>query len=95
MAKQQWRASIVFWQMRGVGDFLLNLPFLKGANMLNITIDDKEYDITTFSEEAKAQLSSLQFVDAELQRLQSQAAAMQTARIAYANALKAVLPEAK
>ena len=63
--------------------------------MLNITIDDKEYDITTFSDEAQAQLASLQFVDAELQRLQSQAAALQTARIAYANALKAALPEPK
>ena len=63
--------------------------------MLNIKIDDKDYDITTFSEEAQAQLASLQFVDAELQRLQGQAAALQTARIAYANALKAVLPEPK
>ena len=63
--------------------------------MLNIKIDDKEYDITTFSEEAKAQLTSLQFVDGELQRLQGQIAALQTARIAYANALKAVLPEPK
>ncbi len=63
--------------------------------MLNITIDDKEYDLTTFSDEAQAQLASLQFVDGELQRLQSQTAALQTARIAYATALKAVLPEAK
>ena len=63
--------------------------------MLNITIDDKEYDITTFSDEAQAQLASLQFVDGELQRLQGQAAALQTARIAYANALIAVLPEPK
>ena len=63
--------------------------------MLNIRVDDKEYDITTFSEEAKAQLASLQFVDGELKRLQGQAAALQTARIAYANALKAVLPEPK
>ena len=61
--------------------------------MLNIKIDDKEYDITTFSEEAKGQLASLQFVDSELRRLQSQAAAPQTARIAYANALKALLAD--
>lgn len=60
--------------------------------MLNITIDGKEYDITTFSDEAKAQLASLQFVDAELQRLQSQAAALQTARIAYSKALQEALP---
>ncbi len=76
---------------KGAGFFI----YKKETNMLNITIDDKEYDITTFSEEAQAQLASLQFVDGELKRLQGQAAALQTARIAYANALKAVLPEAK
>ena len=63
--------------------------------MLNIKIDDKEYDITTFSEEAKAQLASVQHCDAELKRLQANTAALQTARIAYANALNAVLPEPK
>ena len=63
--------------------------------MLNITIDDKEYDLTTLSEDAQAQLTSMQFCDAELQRLQNQAAALQTARLAYANALKAALPKDK
>ena len=63
--------------------------------MPTIKIDNKDYDLDTLSEEAKAQLASLQFVDGELKRLQGQAAALQTARIAYANALKAVLPEAK
>ena len=64
-------------------------------SIMNIKIDDKEYDITTLSDEARAQLGSLQFVDAELKRLQAQAAALQTARMAYANALKASLPETK
>jgi hypothetical protein len=59
-----------------------------------ITIDNKEYDLNTLSDEAKAQLTSLQFVDAELQRLTAQAAAFQTARIAYCNALQAALPVA-
>ena len=63
--------------------------------MLNIKIDDKDYDITTLSDEAKAQLASLQFVDAELQRLQGQTAALQTARVAYANALNAALAKEK
>tara|TARA_B110000503_G_scaffold125219_1_gene192573 strand:- start:562 stop:753 length:192 start_codon:yes stop_codon:yes gene_type:complete len=63
--------------------------------VLNITIDDKEYDLTTLSEDAQAQLTSMQFCDAELQRLQNQAAALQTARLAYANALKAALPKDK
>ena len=53
-----------------------------------ITIDNKEYDLDTLSDEAKAQLASLQFVDAELQRLNAQAAVLQTARMAYSKALQ-------
>ena len=56
-----------------------------------IKIDDKDYDTDTFSDEAKAQLQSLQFVDQELARLNAQAAVMQTARIAYAKALNDAL----
>ena len=52
-----------------------------------IKIDDKDYDTDALSEQAKAQLTSLQFVDQELARLQAQAAILQTARIAYAKAL--------
>lgn len=62
---------------------------------MNITIDGIEYEMATLSDKAKAQLASLQFVDTELKRLQAQAAALQTARLAYANALKAALPAAK
>jgi hypothetical protein len=60
--------------------------------MTTITIDNKEYDLGTLSDEVKAQLISLQFVDQELQRLQAQTAAYQTARIAYAKALNEALP---
>ena len=60
--------------------------------MPTITIDNKPYDLDTLSDEANKQLQSLQFVDAELQRLQAQTAVLQTARIAYAKALQAVLP---
>jgi hypothetical protein len=59
-----------------------------------ITIDEKEYELDLLSSQAKEQLVSLQFVDAELQRLQAQSAVLQTARVAYANALKAALPKA-
>jgi len=65
---------------------------MKGFNM--ITIDNKQFDLDSLSEDAKAQLISLQFCDQELARLQSQAAAYQTARIAYAKALKEALPTA-
>lgn len=60
--------------------------------MAIIKIDNQSYDIETLSDDAKNQLASLQFVDAELQRLQAQAAVLQTARATYANALKAALP---
>ena len=60
--------------------------------MTIIKIDNVEYDTNKLSDEAKAQLVSLQFCDQELQRLQAQAAAFQTARQAYAKALQAALP---
>ena len=56
-----------------------------------IKIDEKEYDTETLSEEAKAQLAGIQFVDQELARLQAQAAILQTARVAYAKALNDAL----
>ena len=60
--------------------------------MPTIKIDNVDYDTDTLSTEAKAQLISMQFCDQELQRLQAQAAAYQTARMAYAKALQAALP---
>ena len=59
-----------------------------------LKIDNKEYDLDTLSDECKTQLASIQFVEQELARLQAQAAAYQTARMAYAKALKEALPTA-
>ena len=56
-----------------------------------IKIDDKDYELDTLSDEAKAQLTSIQFVDAELQRLNAQTAVLQTARNTYAKALNDAL----
>ena len=64
----------------------------KDTAMSSIRIDNIEYDLNTLSAEANAQLQSVQFVDQELARLQAQIAALQTARNAYVNALKAALP---
>lgn len=50
--------------------------------MPNITIDNQDYDLNSLSSDAKAQLSSLQFVDAELARLTAQTAVLQTAHMA-------------
>ena len=58
-----------------------------------IKIDNQEYELDNLPAVAKGQLQSLQFVDAELQRLQAQTAVMQTARAAYAKALQQALVE--
>ena len=60
--------------------------------MTTIKIDNIDYDTDKLSDEAKVQLASIQFCDQELQRLQAQAAAIQTARMAYAKALQSALP---
>ena len=60
--------------------------------MTTIKIDGKDYEVESLSEEAKAQLGSLQFVDSELAKLQAKAAVLQTARLSYAKALQSALP---
>jgi type II secretory pathway component PulM len=60
--------------------------------MPSIKIDNKEYDLDTLSDECKAQLASIQFVEQELVRLQAKAAALQIAKAAYLQALKNSLP---
>ena len=50
-----------------------------------------EYDLNDLSDDAKAQLANLQFVDAQLQQLNNEWAVSDTARIGYTNALKAEL----
>ena len=60
--------------------------------MTTIRIDNKEYELDALSEEGKAQIASIQFVDQELARLQAQAAVLQTAKSAYLQGLKASLP---
>ena len=60
--------------------------------MPTIKIDGQDYDLNQLSDEAKAQLTALRFVDTELERLAAQTAVLKTARMAYANALKRALP---
>jgi hypothetical protein len=61
--------------------------------MPTVKIDNKEYDFDSLPQAAKEQLQSLKFVDGELQRLQAQAAVLQTARVAYSKALnEAIAP---
>lgn len=56
--------------------------------MTTITIDGKEYEFESLSDKAKGQLTSMQFIDGELARLQARAAILQTARIAYSKELQ-------
>ena len=59
--------------------------------MAKITIDGKEYDTESMSEKALAQAQALQYVNNQLLELEMRSAAYQTARAAYANALKRIL----
>lgn len=61
--------------------------------MPTIKIDNKEYDLDKLTDAAKAQLTSLQVADQEIQRLHIQLAIAQTARNAYAKALQEQLPK--
>ena len=62
--------------------------------MSKITIDNEEYDLESLSDEVKNNLQMLALTDQEIQRLQAQVAMVQTARIAYARAVQANLPDA-
>jgi uncharacterized small protein (DUF1192 family) len=58
-----------------------------------VTIDEKEYLISDLSDQAKAELGSMNIVDQKIANLQQEIAIMQTARNAYAQALAAALPK--
>ena len=59
--------------------------------MPKITVDGIEYNSEDLSDNGKAQLASLQFLEVQLNKLQSEIAIYQTARQAYAAALRAEL----
>ena len=56
-----------------------------------ITIDEVEYNLSDLSDNAKAQLANIQFVDAQIQQLNNEWAVADTAKMGYTNALKAEL----
>lgn len=59
--------------------------------MPKITVDDIEYNSEDLSDNGKAQLASLQFLQVQMDKLNSEIAVYQTARNAYVAALKAEL----
>jgi len=53
-----------------------------------LKLDDKEYDVSDLSENARAQLTSLQFVDEKLKELTNMQALLQRAKNSYVEGLK-------
>lgn len=64
---------------------------MQEPSMQMIRIDGKEFDFDALPDEARKQIQSLQFVDAELTRLNAQIAVFKTARLAYVKALNQTL----
>jgi len=56
--------------------------------MATIKIDGKDYDLDNLNENAKQQVNSLQFVQAEIRKLEGQIAVCKTAAATYTSALK-------
>ncbi len=54
----------------------------------NITIDGTPYELDRLSQTARDTIASLQFVEAQIEQKQNEWAIADTARIAYAAALK-------
>ena len=59
--------------------------------MPKITVDGIEYNTEDLSDNGKAQLASLQFLEVQLKKIQGEIAVYQTARNSYVAALKAEL----
>lgn len=56
--------------------------------MPKITVDGIEYNTEDLTDNGKAQLASLQFLEVQLNKLNGELAVYQTAKNAYVNALK-------
>lgn len=63
--------------------------------MPKLTVDGVEYNTEDLSDNGKAQLASLQFLEGQLVKLQNEIAVYQTAKNAYMQALKVELEKLK
>lgn len=61
--------------------------------MATITIDGKDYDTDSLSDEAKTNIQNIQYCEQKGAELKRELAIVQTARNAYAQALKGSLPK--
>lgn len=59
--------------------------------MPKITVDGIDYNTEDLTDNGKAQLASLQFLEVQMKKLQSEIAVFQTAKAAYIAALKTEL----
>lgn len=59
--------------------------------MPKMTVDGIEYNTEDLTDNGKAQLASLQFLEVQMVKLQSEIAVYQTARAAYSKALQTEL----
>ena len=59
--------------------------------MPKITVDGIEYNTEDLSDNGKAQLASLQFLEVQMKKIKAEIAIYQTARGAYVSALKTEL----
>lgn len=62
--------------------------------MPKITVDGIEYNSEDLTDNGKAQLASLQFLEVQVNKLKNEIAVYQTAKNAYVSALKAELEKA-
>ena len=69
------------------------MPESQEAEEKTIKIDEKEYQIESLSDEAKNQIISLRIAEQEIVKLNHKLAIAQTARNAYAAAVRENLPE--
>ena len=60
-----------------------------------ITIDNIEYDLANASDEAKAQIANLQFVNEQILQRNNELQIAETAKIGYSRALKRELEKIK
>jgi len=63
--------------------------------MPKITVDGIEYNTEDLSDNGKAQLASLQFLEVQINKIKNEIAVYQTAKNAYVTALKAELEKQK
>ncbi|MDP1951916.1 MAG: DUF6447 family protein [Nitrosomonas sp.] len=57
-------------------------------NLPKVTIDGTDYLVSDLSDEAKAQITNLNFVENEIMQLKARLAIASTAKLAYQAALK-------